>query len=551
MMREKKIKKNLPARNGKKKEKSKYSFTTAPSKKSNKDRELRKIEEELLVFSKTTVIYIPKYIHYLDNIILNKYNKLLLKGSKVNHISDSHWYNYGNLYKCIHDSSSANGYYKGLEYKRPTVEYYASVDKLEVMFLDYLSNTLGRKRINHTKAKSCVLWFVKHLYIAVSLGNKGFKYYRDKNKLRSKQSDVPYRMLLEIVDMLDHYNLITNLKGYHIDDTFKACSMIILQKEVVDALNVPDKVDYTPEYNKNHEVTIVRRKEGKIKVDIPKEEYKEDWASEEDYTEQVLNGYNKLIATSKVEINGYLIPELYLSRIFMEDISSYGRVFDQGQVQTKPKNIRKMITIDGVPTVSLDCKSLHPRICYELEGIQLSDDFDPYYEHTCDLDTGLIEKFKSFYNIDQYNPVRNLSKIILLCLINSNDIPTAIKATRNKMFMDSNKANTNVEHNMKYIGLPADCMKDNYLESFTEGLLEHNKEIRKYLGTGMGGRLQNLDSKIIMDCLDNLEKKSIITLPVHDALICKVVDKWVVEEQMYRSYEKVVGDMNCLIEQEY
>lgn len=55
-----------------------------------------------------------------------------------------------------------------------------------------------------------------------------------------------------------------------------------------------------------------------------------------------------------------------------------GGRFYSGWWQQLSKDDRLKITIDGEAVVELDYGSLHPRLCYQLEGIPLAADFDPY-----------------------------------------------------------------------------------------------------------------------------------------------------------------------------
>ena len=64
-----------------------------------------------------------------------------------------------------------------------------------------------------------------------------------------------------------------------------------------------------------------------------------------------------------------------LYRSFKGDWSSGGRLYG-GWWMSVERHRRPYITIDGVPTVELDYKTLHPRLLYHREGLPLN--FDPY-----------------------------------------------------------------------------------------------------------------------------------------------------------------------------
>jgi hypothetical protein len=103
---------------------------------------------------------------------------------------------------------------------------------------------------------------------------------------------------------------------------------------------------------------------------------------------------------------------------------------------------------------------------------------------------------------------------------------------------------------MKFVGLPEGCMKDDFLNKWIDKISEHNYIIKDWFGKEKGSTLQNLDSEIMMVCLDRLTDMNIVVLPVHDSLICAKPHRFIVESVMVEAYKAVLGSGNNLIIEE-
>ncbi len=67
-----------------------------------------------------------------------------------------------------------------------------------------------------------------------------------------------------------------------------------------------------------------------------------------------------------------------LYRVFNEGRFDRGGRFYGGWWMGLSKAARASITIDGEPVVELDFKAFYPRLCYDLEGVELDPSIDPY-----------------------------------------------------------------------------------------------------------------------------------------------------------------------------
>lgn len=521
-----------------------YTFTIPRSKIPIKNRELREIEDRILSNPYFGRLY-PLYS-------LDKYISLYLSYSKAKSISITNWSMYSLLFSEVYSTYSINGYY---EYKLSSdnIENIGhSVNILYITFKEYLAS-LNMKRIHKVKAYSVCEWLVKHLYRLHNSGCSkmcGIRYSRDDHFIRDHcrpECNISIPMVRRLVDMLVNMRLVINLNGNSYDSDYHVRSMIMTFKEIYEYLEIKEVSLVEERLNSSKTEIRYEDEDGSIKV-MDETLYEDTWLDTIRYSGQVLDNHEEILRRKRVYIGDIPVLEIYLRRIWKKDIYTCGRLFDDGTIQTKPKYVRSSIVIEGEKTVSLDFKSLHPRCAYLKEGIKLADDFDPYPSiDFIKLNHKLINKFKKFYDIDKYDPVRNLTKIALLCLINAKDFNAAVGAVSRKLQKDKAKGGTIFEDSMKFVGFVDKIPVKEVLLA----VIEHNKPISNWLGNDKGKYLQNIDSSIIIDCIDNLNKLDIAVLPVHDSLTCKVSEKDIVYKQMQASYEAVLlSKDNCVIEEE-
>lgn len=516
-----------------------FTFTSNPKRLSKRNKQLVSMEGELLSTSYLSTLILPRlYTLYTDYLSILSID---CKGSIFNGL----WYSKSRLIKDIYDSHCLKGWF---EFNTPTeTNYNSTVDRL-VDDLTAYSELVGVNRHHKSKYKVSCQWLAYHLYRLVEHGKVGLKYSRDNNFFTDNGiKGVSRTINLRLFDMLVSRGLCSNFIGSNYDPDNMLMSMLVVNPVTLKVYGVSEPIKTKDISNKPTLVEVrYKDEEGNNKV-LNTEDYPSEWLPELKGVEEVLDKYNTLINTSKVLINGIPVPELWLRRIYKEDIYTYGRLFDDGSVQTQSKYKRSLIKIDGEETISLDFKSLHPRLAYAWEGVILDKDFDPYPNISIKVDVKLINKYKKFYNITKYNPIRNLTKLCLLCLFNAENDRSAIGAVSAKLLSDYSKRGTTSEDRMKFIGLP----KGLPIKEIIQQIKVHNQGISKYLGSNKGGLFQHTDSEIIVDCLRNLEKKGIVALPVHDSLTCKLGYKDDVYSQMLESYSKVVGsEVNCIVEVE-
>jgi len=201
----------------------------------------------------------------------------------------------------------------------------------------------------------------------------------------------------------------------------------------------------------------------------------------------------------------------YLHRVFNNESFKLGGRFYGAFHLELPKELRSHIRINNEPTVELDYSALHIRMLYHLEGIDYRE--DPYTV-ICDSEEE-----------------RKIYKLAQLIAINSESENKAVMAIRDQLrkndiiFDLSNKSILRCLDKFKKVHYP----------------------IAKYLNTGVGLRLQNLDSRITDIILRAMTNNKIPCLPVHDSYIVKERDKDFLIEVMKESYERIMKGFSPVI----
>lgn len=155
--------------------------------------------------------------------------------------------------------------------------------------------------------------------------------------------------------------------------------------------------------------------------------------------------------------------------------------------------------------MELDYSAMHIRMLYHLEAIDYRE--DPY--------TAICEN----------EAERKIYKLVQLISINSRSEKKAIMSIRNEL------REKEIAFDLRNEAL-RHC-----LDKFKRG----HPKIAKYLNTGIGLRLQNLDSKVTERILKIMTDNQIPCLPVHDSFIVPRQDEILLEEVMTESYEQVMG----------
>lgn len=190
-----------------------------------------------------------------------------------------------------------------------------------------------------------------------------------------------------------------------------------------------------------------------------------------------------------------------------------GRLYDKPQrgmnYQTASKEARKTITIDGSKTVEVDYSGLHINMLYAIEHIQYPLDKSPY-------------SFWVDVQLDQspnnLEIAKKQAKKAMFTLMNAKSIKDALWVLRDE------------DYTVDW---------DNLIDL----MLKEHQAIKKYIGSDMGITLQNLDSKMMIDIIEDLHGKGILCLGIHDSVIIQEEHKEEAIKTMQRIYHEHLGYM--------
>jgi len=190
------------------------------------------------------------------------------------------------------------------------------------------------------------------------------------------------------------------------------------------------------------------------------------------------------------------------TRIFNNSSFELGGRFYGGAWNNLPKVIRKSFTINGEPVSMIDFDGIHIRMLYHLKNKQFLSETYVYDKKTDD---------------------RDRMKLISLIMINAENSRTGTYAINDRF---------------KSKGL---FVSSYYTRKLIKQFKDYHSPIKEYLFSGIGIRLQNYDSEIMLNILNQLTKNKIPALSVHDEVIVPKNYEEKASEIMISEYEKIMG----------
>jgi hypothetical protein len=246
----------------------------------------------------------------------------------------------------------------------------------------------------------------------------------------------------------------------------------------------------------------------------------------------ILNNYNALLERNHIDCchlktpflivnNNNFIPinhsNVYTKRIFNNNWKSGGRFYG-GFWQQISKSDRQHIRINGERTVEVDYSGLHVTLLYAFKGIL-------YWEHNNYLSDPYTVDIPGLSPEDS----RYVGKALLLTSINAKNEKDAFKAVRQEI-------NKSKKFDSKFI-----CLTDKILKDVLESLKAKHLSISDQLCSGVGVKLQFIDSQITEDLICCFIENDIPILTVHDSYIVshKYVDLLI--QEMEKAFVKHTG----------
>lgn len=242
---------------------------------------------------------------------------------------------------------------------------------------------------------------------------------------------------------------------------------------------------------------------------------------------RMLNETNKILINCELTLDGEVLADMQMRRIFNTDFSSGGRFYaEHGVVQCESQEDRLNLCINGEPIVELDYSNLHPRLAYSRIGMELPDDFDCYH----------IENWEDFGT--NYDSVRSLAKLALLVAINCYDRRDAAQAVTFE-YLKGKEAG-------KFPGIHSNVHIYKLLDAL---ILLHHPIADQVIYGGFGPQFQYEDSCLSEYVYNHFNLKKEPVLCIHDSYIVRESMESELREVMYKAYEYVAGDStNCKVD---
>ena len=236
---------------------------------------------------------------------------------------------------------------------------------------------------------------------------------------------------------------------------------------------------------------------------------------------KILIKHNKLLKKTKI-----VLPQIKQVQDYIETSqdsfnfsrNNYVRIFnncsfEQGgrfygpwwqQIKSrKDNNIRKLITINGNATVELDFNAQHIHFLYSKEGL------DYYKLHSSNSDP---------YTLDGFEEHRTFVKMIILIALNMKTKITSIPYVIPKLLKDEEF----FIKKFKYTDM---------LRVFSS----HHQPITKYICSGIGIYLQNMDSLLSNYVIKKMTNNKIPILNIHDSFIIEKKYENILRDTMNKS----------------
>lgn len=332
--------------------------------------------------------------------------------------------------------------------------------------------------------------------------------FAEANKI-TKQN-ISYNKTKTLIDKMELSGYLTLCKGYHNSSQDSMMSCLLFDEKLLGMLDksicktcASSKLEGLQFVEVVDEINSTKRK----KYFLTNSKFK----GINDITKEV-KLVNKVLEKSVITYRGSVCSVVYKRR-FHSCIKQGGRWYIIGTFQTEDSQYRYSIEIDGEASTEIDFKFIHPSIFATIEGITLSEDYDPYnIKHL--LKTKLSEK-----------EVRSLCKTSMMALLYASNRGTALYEIR-KLLQDNN-------------------VKDITEKDVLEALEEHNYFLHKYFYTKDNWKLaQFIDSQIATQIMLHFSKKGQVCLCYHDSFIVKKDFQEELITVMKESWNKVLGNTN-------
>jgi len=399
------------------------------------------------------------------------------------------------------------------------------VDTLLDEVIAHIKNRDNPKRIHTAKLKKSLSLLLLNLYSLHKVNRKKYVGYPRNpdgfQRTRYKKHNVGFDVFKNVVDTIGELGYLESHLGFYdkefgrgmnsrmranisLIELFKEHKLapVMVQREIVEEVIILKSVNILEDNKKDKFVIDYedteqtnQMRDNLHSINALLESRWVDLEVSDKVYEEIAEETEKKKNRSDIDFNRKL-----LKRVFNNNSFEDGGRFYHGWWQEISKEYRKNITIDGKRTVEVDYSSIHFRILYAEQGVDIGDK-DPYI-------------------IEGYEDRRGEIKLALNIILNAETKNKAIYAI----------------FNHDDINIDKKTAKDIYKK-----LEEEHPKIKQYFGSGRGIKLQYKDSQIAEQVMLNLARDNIVCLPVHDSFIVRLSHQIDLHEEMDKAFKDIVG----------
>lgn len=378
-------------------------------------------------------------------------------------------------------------------------------------------------------------------FTAIVKLDTGFYYSRNNltytsfNKNNPSFKTLSWRKFKDLIDKLEDLGYVESFSGYNDRLNKDSMSSCLVFTEKYLSLFDKDLLDkFTKETYENSVVVMTEKgSNGERSVKSKVKGIEERKQSVDKVNNFLSKQRFKFITCEK---------RIYLQQKFIESLTNSGR-FYFGELQCIKKEKRILYEINDENVTERDYVSNHLFIIAELNQAVLPNDFLPY-----DLDVSDL--------IQAEDPlkVRKIIKAICMFLLNSGTPEASFK----KFWKESREIiKINIENDQwgkaeKNIFYKVSGLANS--KELVKRVEEHNNYAKNHFRVkgGCWGKLQFLDSSILLECMLSLVDKNIPFLPYHDSILVRQIDGESLTIEMENSWEKILGSKKfCKIKKEF
>ena len=388
---------------------------------------------------------------------------------------------------------------------------------------------------------SC-LWFLTNVHLALKKGYQGLSVKLTASYWSKNQNKIGIRGIRRVLEYMQTQGYIEVYTGYK--DLRKGevyPSFLVLKPSVIKLFSSITQEEQEHPLERIPAMVLKTRQEA-LELTFGYSPSLIEKAS-------VVTGYNQSLRSLVLTLDEVSIPSVEYCRSFLDDFDKGGRYYTKGSgFQGMSPKDRLRLKMQGEGVVELDYVSMHPNILYQLQRQEKggfttdkeSQHFDPYdFCFDAKIDHYSLQKHKEKYFLMNYNPVRNLSKFVLLLMINCSTERQAHLALRSELKKDSQR----LDIDRRYLGLSSLDIKGVF-----DSCLKHNQELKDYFFSDCGLYLQKIDSDIASLVIESFVKEQEPVLCWHDSFVTRESKESMLYSVMKESWLRYFGDdMFCKV----